>query len=301
MGMLANRLRKNLQHLRKWAQRERVSCYRLYDHDIPEYPLTLDDYEGRLFAVVRREIADLESEIGEVLDFPLVVRSAPSHHIDFTRSFLVHESGLRFEVNLHGHKDTGLFLDHRKLRQWVRANAAKKRVLNLFCYTGSFSVYAAAGGASHVTSVDLSKTYLDWAGRNFSHNRLPPGELLQGDVLQWLERCRDSYDLIVCDPPTFSNSKRMQGTFEVQRDHGWLLEICSQRLNAGGILLFSLNDRGFRIGNFPGLKETTAQTTSEDFRRRGAHRSWRWVRTEDMPVLKEAPRAAEPGRLPLRS
>ena len=184
----------------------------------------------------------------------------------------VHENGLTFLVNLDDYLDTGLFLDHRPTRLLVRERSAGKRVLNLFAYTGSFSVYAAAAGAEHVTTVDLSNTYLDWARENFKANGLDPGEhaFVAEDVLAWLEKAQaSSYDLVVCDPPTFSNSKKMDATFDVQRDHPALLNQCLQLLKPDGQLLFSTNNRRFRLFDdhidAASIRDITRQTTGFDF------------------------------------
>jgi 23S rRNA (cytosine1962-C5)-methyltransferase len=192
---------------------------------------------------------------------------------------VVQEGGLRFELNLHGHHDSGLFLDHRKTRAMVRQRAVRKRVLNLFCYTGSFSVYAAAGGAASVTSLDLSRTYLDWTERNFALNELSSElhRVVQGDILQWLPAAREldqEYDLIVCDPPTFSNSKRMLEPLDTVRNHAPLLDMCLAVLAPGGELFFSTNASRFRMGARPDFAEITEITRSEDYRRGGGHRCW---------------------------
>lgn len=286
MGMLADRIAKNARHLRKWGKRQGFSCLRLYDHDIPEFPLSLDDYEGHLL-VTLSEKADwneqLEVEVRDLLEpQELVVKRRgrqEDSRLDPSRALVVHEQGMRFEVNLHAHQDTGLFLDHRLTRAWVRGQARGAEVLNLFCYTGSFSVAAALGGARRVTSLDLSHTYLDWAGRNFALNQLPmrPHLFVQDDVLQWLPLALDAeqeYDLIVCDPPTFSNSKRMKQTFDLQRIHLSLLTGLRRLLKPGGRLLFSCNERRFRLDPQLGMEEITARTRSEDFRRGSGHRCW---------------------------
>ena len=186
---------------------------------------------------------------------------------------IVPEGGLKFILNLTDYLDTGLFLDHRITRGMVRDEAAGKRVLNLFCYTGSFSVYAAQGGAEEVTSVDLSKTYINWAKRNMQYNKLfhpDKHDFIHDDVLEWLKNVpRDRYDLIICDPPTFSNSKRMDETFDVQRDHVQLLKTLLKILSDEGTIYFSNNYRGFVMDRdaVPAsvVKDITAMTTPFDF------------------------------------
>jgi len=288
MGMLADRIKKNARHLGKWARRQGFHCLRLYNHDIPEYAMSLDDYEGNLLMTVSEGCAQrhsrdhLEEEVR--LCFPdfkqLVVKERGQRYdsLDARKSFLVQEADLCYEVNLHGYQDTGLFLDHRLTRQWFRKLSQGARVLNLFCYTGSFSVAAAAGGAEQVTSIDLSNTYLEWARRNFVHNQLDleKHRFLQGDVLAWVESAGTDYDLILCDPPSFSNSKRMQGVFDVQTSHLQLLLKLQSLLNAQGQILFSCNDRRFRLDESLDWKEVTSQTRSPDYARRGGHRCWYW-------------------------
>lgn len=296
--MLADRIAKNGRHLRKWGKRNGFSCLRLYDHDIPEFALSVDDYEGRVLATLssaateRHSEEELRAEIQAALQPDVVVfklrgrrpggTATTASELDPGTGFVVHERDLKFEVNLHGHQDTGLFLDHRLTRVWVRERARGLDVLNLFCYTGSFSVAAGVGGASAVTSIDLSNTYLDWADRNWTLNELPPRNhrLLQADVLQWLPAARDAgetYGLIICDPPTFSNSKRMTQTFDLQELHLPMLVALQRMLVPGGTLLFSCNDSSFKLDASLPLTETTERTRSEDFRRGRGHRSWQWT------------------------
>ncbi len=285
MSMLGDRIAKNARHLRKWGRRQGFPCLRLYNYDIPEYPLSVDDYQGHLLVTLAEEArwtGELESELLALLQCSELVvktRGQRDSQLDPARAFTVEEQGMRFEVNLHGHQDTGLFLDHRLTRSWVRGRAAGTNMLNLFCYTGSFSVAAALGGAARVTSLDLSRTYLDWAGRNFQLNQIPmqSHSFVQADVLQWLPQALDAqqrYDLIVCDPPTFSNSKRMTQTFDLQKVHLALLTGLRQLLSPAGQLVFSCNDRRFRLDAGLPLTEITGHTRSEDFRRGSGHRCW---------------------------
>ncbi len=307
MGMLANRLVKNLKHLRKWARREGISCYRVYDGDIPEHPVTVDWYEGRAvaWAALRRRdetpqsreawLAEIRSELLEGLevepgDLFLKERRPGGQYRkegEARVEVTVREATLDFLVNLSDYHDTGLFLDHRSTRAMVGSQARGRRFLNLFCYTGSFTVHAAAGGAVQSTSVDLSAPYLEWAWRNLRLNDLagPPHELVQADVLTWLpQAAREGrrYDLVVCDPPTFSNSKRMQGALDISRDHPLLLRSALDLLTPGGQLYFSTNDRRFEL-DLDALKawpsqEITPQTTPPDFAGRRPHRAWRFWR-----------------------
>lgn len=201
------------------------------------------------------------------------------------RRVVVREAGHRFYVNLWDYLDTGLFLDHRKTRALVAAESEGKRVLNLYSYTGSFGVYAQAAGAAHVTQVDLSKTYLDWSKDNLRLNALDLArhELVQEDALRFLERARDEgreYDLVVVDPPTFSNSKRMERSFDVRRDHPLVLERSRRVLARGGAVWFSTNARGFTLadevsGLFHDVVDMTERTRSPDFEGRHSHRAWR--------------------------
>jgi 23S rRNA G2069 N7-methylase RlmK/C1962 C5-methylase RlmI len=309
-AMLANRVRKSAKHLRKWARREGVSCYRVYDRDIPELPLAIDWYDGRLHIALYR--ADHKPHTADPAWLEaMVAAAAGALEIERARAYLktrerkpgasqyekqddrgerfaVTESGLGFWINLGDYLDTGLFLDHRVTRSLVRAEAAGKRVLNLFCYTGSFTVYAAAGGARSTVSVDLSSTYLDWAADNLALNELggPPHALVRADALAWLaEPARHDeprYDLVVLDPPTFSTSKRMEGTLDVQRDHVALLDAVTRLTAPGGAIYFSTNQRGFRLDTAAlaeraDIEHLTARTLPPDFRNRRIHQCYRLV------------------------
>jgi 23S rRNA (cytosine1962-C5)-methyltransferase len=304
--MFCNRIAKSIRHLGRWARRSGIECFRVYDRDIPELPFALDVYADRAH-LQEYSHPDLDEEslrawLGAMrdaaatalgLDRARVVlkrrhgqrpeaqyRRVDSREEDFT----VAEGGHRFIVNLTDYLDTGLFLDHRQTRATVGALAAGKRFLNLFCYTASFTVYAARGGAATSTSVDLSRTYLDWARRNFELNDmdLARHRRVQADVFRFLEQERASasrYDLAVLDPPSFSNSKRMQGVLDVQRDHVMLIRGCMDLLADGGILIFSTNLRSFRmdVAGLHGLEavDISAQTVPPDFRNRKIHRCWR--------------------------
>ena len=305
--MFANRLRKNLRTLGKWARQQGIECYRLYDADMPEFAVAVDIYGQRVHvqeyappATVSEDKAaarlqDVLAALPQVLQIDpqyivLKQRQRQSGKQQYQRMdqrgefFEVREGQARLLVNLTDYLDTGLFLDHRPLRLRIAREAAGKRFLNLFCYTASASVHAAVGGARSTTSVDLSRTYLDWARRNLALNGLSNlHRLEQGDVMQWLEADRGEYDLIFIDPPTFSNSKRLDDVFDVQRDHVRLLDLAMARLGPGGSLYFSNNFRRFRLD--PALQERyriediSAQTLDRDFERnQKIHRCWKLTR-----------------------
>jgi 23S rRNA (cytosine1962-C5)-methyltransferase len=300
----ANRLRKNHRHWCKWARRQAISCYRLYDRDIPEFPLAIDWYEGEVHAQAfaykgQEPLHDAQAQvIGEtirqVLEIPeealaLKTRQRQRGLSQYEktgrqgRPRVVSEGGLKFEVDLHSYLDTGLFLDHRQTRALVRQHAEGRHMLNLFAYTGSFSVYAAAGGALSTTSVDLSNTYQAWTRRNLSLNGFTgeTHQLERADVFEYLERAqreRRLFGLIVLDPPSFSNSKKMQGVLDVERDHRRLIEACQQLLTPNGRIYFSTNRRRFTLDPeleaLPGSEEISRQTLTDDFKRHPAHRCW---------------------------
>ncbi len=304
--MFANRLQKNLKQLGKWARREGVECYRLYDADMPEYALAVDLYRDWVhvqeYAAPRS--VDPDKAQARLLDalaaIPQALGVAQSRVAIKRRErqtgtkqyqrqaaqgqFMeVSEGGVKLLVNLTDYLDTGLFLDHRPLRLRIQREAAGKRFLNLFCYTATATVHAAKGGARSTTSVDLSKTYLDWARRNLSLNGFSDKHRLeQGDVMAWLGDDRGEYDLIFIDPPTFSNSKRMEGVFDVQRDHVELLDLAMARLARGGVLYFSNNFRKFQLDESLvaryQVEEISAQTLDPDFARNPKiHRAWRFT------------------------
>ncbi|MDX5407111.1 MAG: bifunctional 23S rRNA (guanine(2069)-N(7))-methyltransferase RlmK/23S rRNA (guanine(2445)-N(2))-methyltransferase RlmL [Chromatiaceae bacterium] len=293
-----NRLAKNLKQLQKWAKKEGLTCYRLYDADIPEYNVAVDWYDGEVVVheyaapgtvdeqVSQKRLFDVVNQVPQVLGISsdkmvLKVREkqkGTSQYQALNKAGQykeVSEYGAKFLVNLRDYLDTGLFLDHRITRHMIQQQSKGKTVLNLFAYTGSASVHAAIGGAASVTTVDMSNTYLDWAKRNFAINGLTGKQYQfeQADCLQWLSRCRNQFDLIFVDPPTFSNSKRMQDSWDVQRDHVKLLNMLTQRLTPGGKVIFSNNKRRFKIDqqalNDAGwqVKDISAATLPEDFKR----------------------------------
>jgi len=295
--MFRNRLIKVYRHLGKQARRQGVSCYRIYDHDLPEFPLCIELYGEKLYVAEYKRYHGMTEEehdtwmeqtlevIGEVLGvekanvFLKLRQRKPGRLGQYQKydavqhEFEVEENGLKFIVNLSDYLDTGLFLDHRLTRQQVRGLCEGKKVLNLFAYTGSFSVYAAAGGASEVVTVDLSKTYLSWAVRNLSLNGFCDPErykIVHADVKQYLKTLPAGYfDLVVMDPPTFSNSKRMEDILDIQRDHAELINDCLAAMKPGGWLYFSTNFRKFIIDtekiNSSRCKDITRATTPFDF------------------------------------
>lgn len=295
--MFRNRLEKVYRHLSKTAKRQGVSCYRIYDHDLPEFPLCVELYGDKLYVAEykrRHGLGDDEHEtwLSKALQVLSEVLSVPEDHIflklrqrkpgrlgQYQRleqahnEWTVEESGLKFLVNLSDYLDTGLFLDHRLTRIRVREQSAGKKVLNLFSYTGSFSVYAAAGGAVQVDTVDMSRTYLAWAKRNLELNGFTDEKryrFMAADVKQYLrEPSGTLYDIIVLDPPTFSNSKRMDDILDIQRDHVTLINQCLDRLNPGGGLYFSTNFRKFVLDsehiNASSFRDITRATTPFDF------------------------------------
>jgi 23S rRNA (cytosine1962-C5)-methyltransferase len=302
-----NRLAKNVRHFDRWAGRRNLTAYRVYDRDIPEFPFVVERYAGCVHLVeypsrARRAggsealRAAVLADVVEVLGVPPARVFSKTHlprpwgRGQATRlgtsgeELVVEEQGLRFWVNLSDRLDTGLFLDHRLTRARVRAEAAGARFLNLFAYTGAFTVYAAAGGARTTTSVDLSNTYLDWAARNLALNLLAGAQhaLVRADALAWLDRAArgaERWDLVVLDPPPFSTSKGMRGTFDVQRDHLDLLRATLAVVAPGGTLYFSTNYRRFRLdprasalGSF---EELTPASLPPDVQRADAHRCWR--------------------------
>ncbi len=302
-----NRLSRNVRHWSRWARRQSIACYRIYDRDIPQFPFALDRYGPHLHLQEydtgwRQTDGEHEAWLHEIVATVSMVCETPEDRVHVKRrerqrgaeqygkldeaahEFPVDEGGLRFLVNLDSYLDCGLFLDHRPTRGLVRELAAGRSVLNLFCYTGSFTVYAAAGGARTSESVDLSNTYLDWAGRNLRLNRidLSAHALVRADVLAWLKEARragKTFDLIVLDPPSFSNSKRMDDVLDVQRDHPVLIDGCLQLLAPEGDLIFSTNRRSFvldlQIAARAAVKDITGWSVPDDFRAHASHQCWR--------------------------
>ncbi len=309
--MFGNRLSKNLRVLGKTARQQNISNFRLYDADMPEYALAVDHYVDaengtpHLYvqeyaapdsiepAAASRRRAEAMAVLPGITkvdasNIHLRVRKKQRGASQYSRQgsggshIKVEESGLSFLVNFTDYLDTGLFLDHRLTRQLLRDEASGRRFLNLYCYTGSATVYAAAGGARQSLSIDLSGTYLDWAAQNFRANSLmrESHELLRADCNQWLMTASQaSWDLIFLDPPTFSNSKRMHGVLDTQRDHMFLLEQCMRLLAPGGLLVFSTNAQRFKLDDVArerwNLKDISEATVPFDFKRNARiHRAY---------------------------
>jgi 23S rRNA (cytosine1962-C5)-methyltransferase len=295
--MFGNRLEKVYRHLGKQAKKLGVTCYRLYDRDLPEFPFCIEIYEEHIYVAEykrRHGMSDTEHDqwLGKSTAIICGVLKVDKKNIflklrqrkagrrgqylktaDKRSEYIVRENELKFIVNLSDYLDTGLFLDHRITRQKVKAEAKDKKVLNLFSYTGSFSVYTAAGEASEVVTVDLSKTYLEWSKRNMQINGFTDPvkyQFIQADVSKYLAGIEKNYfDLIILDPPTFSNSKRMDDILDIQRDHVKLINDCLRVLRPGGKIYFSTNYKKFVIDKGPiqssTIKDITKQTTPFDF------------------------------------
>ncbi|MDZ4163866.1 MAG: bifunctional 23S rRNA (guanine(2069)-N(7))-methyltransferase RlmK/23S rRNA (guanine(2445)-N(2))-methyltransferase RlmL [Smithellaceae bacterium] len=301
----ANRLRKNLKTIGKWARQEGISCYRLYDSDIPEYAVAVDLYEGWVHVqeyqapqtIDERKAAhrlrEVMAVLPEVLEAPeerifLKIRQRQKGKEQYgkfgERGVLqeVREGKARLLVNLSDYLDTGLFLDHRPTRLMLGQLAAGKRFLNLFAYTGAATVHAALGNAASTLSVDMSQTYLDWAKKNLALNGFTGGKhkFVRDDCLEWIGRAKGKFDLIFLDPPTFSNSKRMDGTLDLQRDHVDLLRQTAALLAKGGVLIFSNNNRRFKMDAvaLPELiiEDISLKTIPRDFARNPRiHHCWK--------------------------
>ncbi|KDN11928.1 oxidoreductase [Snodgrassella communis] len=306
IGAFVNRLGKNIKHLRKWAQRQGLEAWRMYDRDIPQYPFAIDIYAEHVHLqeydtgwLMRQ--SEYEDWLTEVIDAVVFVTGLSREHIHLKRrqrqkgkeqyektgadgtDFVIYEYGRAFWVNLDKYLDTGLFLDHRHTRQKVGSMAAGKRFLNLFAYTGSFSVYAATGGALSSETVDLSNTYLQWARRNFELNKLDmhAHQIVRADVFQYLQLAAEQkkqFDLIMLDPPSFSNSKKMLDILDIQRDHEKLIDGAMSLLSSQGVLFFSNNLRSFRLNSALEqryqIRNISRKTLPEDFRNARIHQCW---------------------------
>jgi len=294
--MFENRLRKVYKIRSKEAKRLNIDCYRLYDRDLPEFPLIIDIYQQDVLVTEYRSqhrLSDDEYEAWlegslEVVENVLEKNSEQVYlkerkikegrkdqyrKTDSQKEFkIVQEGGLKFLVNLNDYLDTGLFLDHRITRSMVRDKSNQKAVLNLFCYTGSFSVYAASGNAAEILSIDLSNTYIEWAKKNMEQNGYKKSayRFIKGDVLQELPKLNDeSFDIIVLDPPTFSNSKSMKEVFDIQAMHVELINTCLKKLKKEGELIFSTNSRKFHLEEeliLGTVKNITTSTEPFDFK-----------------------------------
>lgn len=274
-SIIANRLAKNLKKLKKWLNKENIQAYRLYDRDIPEYPYIVDVYPGHaiIFEKGKKLGDDLElhklraehqdqilSACIKVLNLPIesiifkerVIKTGTTQYQKKSQTkdfFTIQENGVFLEINLRDYLDTGIFLDHRPLRKIIKDSSRNKKVLNLFSYTGSISIMAAMGGARQVTSVDMSKTYTQWCERNFelNHVKQQNHKFITQDCFEFLKHYKDKFDIIILDPPSFSNSKKMENFLDIQRDHPDLIHSCMKLLLDKGTLYFSNNLRKFKL------------------------------------------------------
>lgn len=293
-----NRVIKRLKHLRKFAAKWPTNAYRVYGWDIPEFPWNVDVYDDQIhLQYFQKNHTDeqldwVPERIQEIFDVePEAVHFKERHRrfgtqyeklTDDGLEYVVDEGPHQFLVNLDGYVDTGLFMDHRNLRRAVAKEVKERgacKVLNLFSYTGAFSVWAAAAGAT-VTSADLSNTYLDWAVRNFILNKInaQKHDFIRTDILRWLPQQNKEavYDIIILDPPTWSRSKKMEGEMDVQRDHAFMLRQCWNLLRPGGVIYFSTNYTGFELDKHAletEIKEITKWTVPDDFKA-GIHRAF---------------------------
>jgi len=302
--MFANRLRKNIKQLGKWAKQRGLDCYRLYDADMPEYALAIDRYHDYLHVQeyapptsidpqkaklrLREALSVLPSVLGVPVEQIIVKQRQQQkgtqqyERLAEEKQFMqVTEGKAKFWINLTDYLDTGLFLDHRPVRLYIEQLAKGKRFLNLFCYTATATVHAALGGAISSISVDMSNTYLDWASQNFALNAIKDTQhlLLKADCLVWLAKNNEKFDLILLDPPTFSNSKSMENTLDIQRDHVNLIEQTMRHLSSEGLLLFSCNFRKFKLNHSAlshyDIKDITPKTLDKDFARNSkVHQCW---------------------------
>lgn len=306
---LGNRIRKNYRHVRKWAKRSLTNCFRIYDREIPQYPLAIDFYNGRYcvqyFSRNRQEGEPPQYLIDEVLKvLTSIFGSSPADIYWRTRAkhkktrqyekygksknfFTVMEYGIKFIINLSDYLDTGLFLDHRETRKMVGDLSRGKRVLNLFAYTCSFSIHAAVGGARLTKSVDMSNTYTEWGCENFLLNSLSlkNNEIVRADCLKFLDdelRSDCKYDLIIIDPPTISRSKKMSQFFDLHVEYIPLITKSLNLLDKGGMLIFSTNSRkfDFDLSRFPGclIEDISIKTIPLDFHDQKIHKCWKIIR-----------------------
>ena len=310
--MFSNRLKKNLKHLGKWARKNKLECYRLYDADLPDYAVAIDMYgeHAHVQEYAPPKSIDPEKAVQRINDvmhvIPQVLEIPASHVVLKLRQkqrgtqqyeaqasqkqrMKVTESGLNFWVNLTDYLDTGLFLDHRPTRQMIAQQSSGKDFLNLFAYTGSATVYAAAGNAKTTTTVDMSNTYLQWAQDNMALNGFngEQHQFTRANCLEWMQTAQQEpkrYGFIFLDPPTFSNSSRMEGVFDIQRDHVSLIKMATNLLTDDGVLLFSTNRRDFKMDNDALtdliIKDISRATLPKDFERNPKiHYCWSITKT----------------------
>lgn len=304
-----NRLEKRFKHLKKWAKRVGISCYRVYDADLPDYNVAIDIYEEKWVCVSEYqapkeiEITTVKKRLDEILKvIPDVINVEPANVFLKVRKkqkgsnqyeknssseefHIVNETGAKLFVNFKDYLDTGLFLDHRPIRKRIHEEAKDKRFLNLFSYTGSATVLAVTGGARTTTTVDASSTYLNWAKRNLQLNGLysKNHNFYQSDSRTWLKNDKNRYDIIFLDPPTFSNSKSGRDVFDVQQDYIELIKLCVKLLDKRGVLYFSNNYRKFKFNedefNDLSIMDISDKTIDEDFKGNPKiHKCWeiRW-------------------------
>lgn len=304
---LINRIKKNEKSLRKWRKSNNITCYRVYDKDIPEIPLVIDIYNDNIHAADYRTfkvedegarmrwLKKLLVEAAKVLEIPesniyfkfRMKQKGKSQYEKFgkkSKIITVTENDLKFEVNLSDYLDTGLFLDHRITRNMVKNECSGARFLNLFAYTGSFSVYALSGGAAKTVTVDMSNTYVEWAVRNMKLNDLynKKQQFIREDVnkvLEYFMEEKELFDVIVLDPPTFSNSKRMEGVFDVQKDHVDIINKLLKILDENGVIYFSNNFTKFKLENEKikafKIEDITNKTIPPDFRNKKIHKCYK--------------------------
>jgi 23S rRNA G2069 N7-methylase RlmK/C1962 C5-methylase RlmI len=305
---LSNRIRKNIKAIKSYVKKNNLTCYRLFDWDMPEYPLCIDKYENKIhvaeyktkhplndhdYQIWMNESLEAIKEVFNIGDELLFVKRRERQKGDTqyekvadTKQFdMVHENGLNFLVNMNDYLDTGLFLDHRLTRLMAMKEAQGKKVLNLFAYTGSFSVYTLAGGASHVTTVDLSNTYLNWAKENFKVNGFDPEkhQFIKTDVKEWIKNDPEElFDLVILDPPTVSRSKMSKSKFDIQPDHPELIHHVLKHMNKGGILYFSTNFRDFQFQSkriqASSIQDISLETIPDDFRNKKIHYCWKIIK-----------------------
>lgn len=302
---LLNRLQKNIKKFRKHFMQEKIEAWRLYDRDIPQFPYIVDYYNEYLIVwergkskndpeiekksqinkdILEKCIAELfdQQSINKIIYKDRYQRKSKDQYEkndSLGNEMIVREGAQLFKVNLWDYLDTGLFLDHRPLRSWLQKNSKDKRVLNLFCYTGALSVAAGLGDAKTITSIDMSNTYLDWARRNMELNRIDDLKCfyLREDITKWLglQKMEERFDIILLDPPSFSNSKKMDDVLDIQRDHSTLINQCMNLLSKDGLLIFSNNLRNFKMSDEIkekfNVKDISSKSIPKDFRDQKIH------------------------------
>lgn len=291
---LINCIRNHYRHVRKWAKKNETNCFRLYDRSLAKYPFAIDYYDGRCLVsyFAKGEEEDVPEELQNLIQDSVQKVIGPVEFYWRTRKrtrqyekhdneqsyFTVLEYGAKFYINLIDYLDTGLFLDHRETRRLVALNAKGKRLLNLFAYTGAFSVQAALHGATFTKSVDMSNTYTAWCEDNLKLNKIKNHEVVRADCLKFLREETETYDIIVIDPPTLSRSKKMDQLFDVQEDYPFLIKQSLKLLNPGGVIYFSTNSRRFLFDEtlFSGTKiiDISKKTLPIDFADPLIHKCW---------------------------